>query len=282
LDRDVLVAAKAYTETVITPLVLESFMGARSYFKPLGYAGDYQVMLYLYNNNFEGDSIFGKAVHKCYVADHPMAAGVRTRKDLIVEWMEEEHQRVLSQVGDSASFRVVGLGCGPAREVKDFVARNRTWPGNIVWTLIDQEEEALSVAYRESRAEIAQWDSHAHLYLLHLSFVQMLSEGLPLQAPESQHFIYSAGLFDYLRESRAQALVRGMYDLLAAGGLLVVGNAIAPNEFFFGAEFMMDWTVLYRSEDEMLRLAAMLPEDAQLDIVAEPSGGYHFLTVRKG
>jgi len=280
-SREVLIAAKQFTEAMVTPMVLDSTLGRRAYSKPLGYAGDYQVMLYMYEDSFEGESVYGKVIHKCYTADHPMCRGIRTRKALVVEWMEEEHRRLLSEHNDATTFRVVGLGCGPAREVTDFVARNRRWPGNVIWTLIDQEEEALSVAYRESRAEIAKWGSSGHLHLLNLSFVQMLSEGIPLQTPGSQHFIYSAGLFDYLRESRAQVLVRALYDLLAKDGLLLVGNLVAPNEFFWGAEFLMDWTLLYRTRDEMLSLTALLPRTAEVDLAEEPSGAYHFLRIRK-
>ena len=109
----------------------------------------------------------------------------------------------------------------------------------------------------------------------------MLSEGLPLNAPESQHFIYSAGLFDYLRESRAKVLIRALYDLLASGGLLAIGTLVAPNHFFWGAEFLMDWTLLYRTREEMLRLADLLPETAEREVVLEPSGAYYFLLIRK-
>jgi len=109
----------------------------------------------------------------------------------------------------------------------------------------------------------------------------MLSEGLPLQARGSQHFIYSAGLFDYLRESKAQTLICALYDLLAEGGLLAVGNLVAPNEFYWGAEFLMDWTMLYRTREEMFRLATLLPDSAEVELLVEPSEAYHFLVVRK-
>jgi SAM-dependent methyltransferase len=280
-DRDVLLAAKEYTETLVTPLVLDSPIGWRTYNKPLGYAGDFKTMLFYYHNAFEGDTAFGKVIHKFYVGRYPLGVGVRTRKNLMVEWMENEHRRALVENPDSASFRVVSLGCGPAREVSDFIARNRSWPGNVVWTLIDQEEEALSEAYRASRSEISKWGSNGHLNLLNLSFVQLLSEGVPLQEPGSQDFIYSVGFFDYVRESRGQTLIRALYDLLAKGGLLAIGNAIAPNELFWSTEFLVDWTLLFRTRDEMLKLGALLPDTAEVDVVKEPSGAYYFLLVRK-
>jgi hypothetical protein len=280
-DRDVLVATKRYTEDVVTPLVMESSLGKRTYTKPLGYAGDYKAMLQIYANEFEGESTFGRVIHKFFPQDHPLGRGIRTRKDFIIAEMEAEHQRLLRVDSESPVFQVTSLGCGPAVEVSDFIHRNRTWPGRVVWTLIDQEEEALSVAYRASRKEIGQWGSNGDLFLLNLSFVQMLSEGVPLREKDSQHFIFSAGLFDYLRESRAQVLVEALYDFLAPGGLMMIGNAIAPNDFFWAAEFLVDWTLLYRNQDEMMRLASRLPETAEIQVVSEPSNGYYFLTVRK-
>ncbi len=280
-DRDILIAAKEYTEDVVTPIVMESALGRRTYYKPLGYAGDFQTMLYVYANSFEGDSVFGKVIHKFFPQDHPLGRGIRTRKDLVISLMESEHVRILQEATASPMFRVASLGCGPALEVSEFISRNKTWPGRVAWTLIDQEEEALSAAYRESRREIGKWGSSGDLFLLNLSFVQMLSEGLPLREPGSQDFIFSSGLFDYLRESRARVLIRALYDLLTDGGLLLIGNAVAPNEFFWAAEFLVDWTLLYRTREEMLRLAALLPEAAEIEVIEEPSGGYYFLKVRK-
>lgn len=280
-NREILVAAKEYTEALVTPLVMDSTIGFRAYTKPLGYAGDYHVMLSFYANEFEGKTTLGKVIHKFYVDRHPMGRGVRTRKNLIVGLMKEEHERFISTNPGENTFRVVSLGCGPAREVPDFVAQHRTWDGVIAWTLIDQEEEALSVAYRDSRREIGRWGANARLNLLNLSFVQLLSEGVPLQEPGSQHLIFSAGLFDYLRENRAKILIRGLYDLLAPGGLLAIGNAVAPNEFFWNMEFLVDWTLFYRNREELLDLAVLLPAGAECQVVLEPSGGYYFLLVRK-
>jgi SAM-dependent methyltransferase len=279
-DREVLLATKEYTETLVTPLALESPLCQRAYTKPFGYSGDYQVMLYYYNNDIEGDTAYGKVIHK-FGCEHPLSAGVRTRKDFIVALLEDEHRRVVSGSDDSASFRVVSLGCGPAREVSDFIARNRSWPGNIVFTLIDQEEETLSIAYQASRREIGKWGCDVHLNLLNLSFVQMISEGLPLREPNSQHVIFATGLFDYIRESRAQHLIRAMYEVLEVGGIIAIGNAVAPNEFFWEPEFVMDWTMLYRTRDEMSRLAALLPASAEVDVALEPGGAYYFLLIRK-
>jgi len=278
-NRSVLLAAKEFTETVVTPHVMESPIGYRAFTKPYGYPGDFQTMLYYYDNQFEGDTAFGKLIHKFYVGDYALGAGVRSRKDFIVELMKSEYERTRRSFSDV--FRVVNLACGPAREISQFIDSIGRWTGEIVWTLVDQEEEALSLAYKGSRSKIAALDCHGRLDLLNLSFSQMLSDGLPLRGAEPQHFVFSTGLFDYVSEAKAKSLVKHLYDLLAPGGLLAVGNAVAPNEIFWATEFLVDWTLLFRTRKEMLELTAVLPEGAEKNVVEEPSGAYHFLLVRK-
>jgi hypothetical protein len=279
-DREVLITAKEYTETMLVPLALDIPLTNRAYLKPLGYPGDYQVMMYYYNKGFEGDSLFAKVFHRIGV-EHPLAHGVCTRKELIVDIMEREHDRVLETRGDSAVFKVASLGCGPAREVADYVARRRSWPGTAEWTLIDQEEEALSVAFRACQREIGEWGSPGHLHLLNLSFVQMINEGVPLNEPGSQDFIYCTGLFDYIKRSKAQTLICALYDLLASGGMMTIGNALAPVDCFWTPEFFGNWTILYRTREEVRGLGDRLPESAEIEVVPEPGNAYFFLNVRK-
>lgn len=279
-DRETLVIAKEYTETMLVPLTLDIPLNKRAYLKPLGYPGDYQVMLYYYNKSFEGDSVFAKVFHRIGI-EHPLAHGVCTRKDYIVELMEAEHDRVLAERGAGCEFRVASLGCGPAREVSDYVAKRRSWPGTAIFTLIDQEEEALGVAFRSCKREIGEWGAPAQLDLLNLSFVQMINEGVPLHDPESQDYIYCTGLFDYIKESRAQVLIGALFGLLAPGGLMSVGNAIAPQDCFWTPEFLGDWSMIYRTREQVERLAGKLPPNAEVEVAPEPGNAYFFLNVRK-
>jgi extracellular factor (EF) 3-hydroxypalmitic acid methyl ester biosynthesis protein len=279
-DREVLAAAKEYTETLVTPVVTVCPLHHRAYTKPLGYPGDYQVMTYYYNNALEGDSVFARVFHK-FGVEHPLSNGVRTRRDLIVDLLEKEHERYLALEKGQRVFRVASLGCGPAREVSDFIRRRNAWPGQVVFTLIDQEEEALSIAYHSSHREIQATRANGVLQCLNLSFIQILRDPSLVPVEHRQHFIFATGLFDYLRETTAQVLLRALYDQLDPGGLIAVGNAIGPNDYFWSAEFMLDWTMLYRTREEMLRLGKGLPETAELDVIVEPGNAYYFLLVRK-
>jgi extracellular factor (EF) 3-hydroxypalmitic acid methyl ester biosynthesis protein len=278
---EVLRAAKVFTETVFTPLLADVPMVRRAYGKPLGYPGDYQVMLYYYDNAFEGETAAAKVFHK-YFVEHPLSNGVVTRKDYVAEMMAQEHRRVAASKRQGGPFRVTSLGCGPAREVTDYINHlSSPWPGPALWTLIDQEEETLSIAFHEAGNALGKRGVSGELQCLNLSFGQLLNEPALLNQGPEQDFVYSTGLFDYLRESRAQALVSALYGRLAPGGLLAIGNALGPNEWYWSAEFVLDWTLLYRSRDEMHRLAATLPKEAKVDVTVEPGKAYYFLLVRR-
>lgn len=273
-------AAKRYTETLVTSLLLDSPNVKRAFEKPLGYPGDYQLMLMMYADQLEGDSTFARVFHKLF-SENPLSSGVRTRKEMIVELTIRELER-FQAARREAPFRATSLGCGPAREVADFVQRQKSWPGVIHWELIDQEDEALSVAYHQSQAELSRAvRGRGAVTCLNLSFTQILSDPsiLPTDAP--QDFIYSMGLFDYLRERRGQELVEALYARLAPGGLLVVGNAHGAEKHFWAPEMLADWTLLYRTRDDMKRLAARLPSSAELEVIEEPSNAYYFLLARK-
>jgi extracellular factor (EF) 3-hydroxypalmitic acid methyl ester biosynthesis protein len=279
-DRQVLLASKRLTETLVTPVLLACPIAHRAYTKPLGYAGDYKVMQYYYNNALEGESVFAQVFHK-FGVEHPLSAGVRTRKDYVVRLMEEEHRRYLGRGEAEPVFRVASLGCGPAREVSDFIARRKGWPGQVAWTLIDQEDEALSIAYNDSHRQLQATGADGVLQCLHLSFVQIIRDPSLLPIESGQHFIFATGLFDYLGEAVAQVLVRTLFDQLAVGGLIALGNALGPNDHFWSPEFILDWTMLYRTREEMLRLGQRLPETAEVSVEIEPGNAYYFLLIRK-
>lgn len=255
-------------------------MPKRAYQKPLGYPGDYRVMLYYYANELEGDTVYDQVIHK-YFVDHPLSAGVRTRSAFVVDIMKEEigKAEAASMAGDE--FRVASLGCGPAREVPAFTAIDQPRRAKVSWTLIDQEDEALSIAFQDGRKAISTANTGDRLQCLNMSFVQILADPHLMPLSDKQHLIFSTGLFDYLSERRSQSLIAGLYDLLAPGGLLAIANAARPNQYFWSPEFVLDWTLLYRTEREMLRLGDTLPPEAERKVAIESGKAYYFLLVRK-
>lgn len=277
-DAAAMRAAKQYTETLITPLLLECPMVSRSYTKPLGYPGDYQVMLYYYENAFEGDTVFGKVFHKFFV-EHPLSNGVVTRSqyvvDLILNGVDAKHASTPLE----DPYRILSIGCGPAHEAKLIYANDV--PGRLEWLLIDQEEKALDVAFRNAKRNIAQANRSDVCRLFNTSFTKLINTPTEVLPEEPQDFIFCTGLFDYLKLEKASSLLNALYDWLAPGGVVAIANALAPNTHFWSPEFVLDWTLLYRSRDDMKQVAAKLPNSAEVEITIEPGNAYYFLIVRK-
>ncbi|MEL7488132.1 MAG: hypothetical protein AAGJ87_13050, partial [Pseudomonadota bacterium] len=59
-DRAARMAMKRYTETLVTPLLVEAPGWARAYFKPLGYPGDFEVMNDAYDGTPKGETVRAK------------------------------------------------------------------------------------------------------------------------------------------------------------------------------------------------------------------------------
>jgi SAM-dependent methyltransferase len=270
-------AAKQFTEATVTPLLLGCPLIDRTWNKPLGYAGDYRVMEYYYRDEFEGATAFDQLMHKLFV-QNPMAQGVVTRAHFLVDLIDTEHARVAGS--GTTEFAVANLGCGPGREVEMW-AELKPNRGPVTWTLIDQEEQALALAYQLGHDSVRREQRPAELKLLHLSFSKLLRQPEAFNFSE-QNFIFSSGLFDYLRLDRAQAVIKALYNRLVPGGLLAVGNAIGPNTNLWPPEFVADWPILYRSRDDMHEMAKVVPEAADVEVVVDPGEAYYFLLIRKG
>jgi hypothetical protein len=89
--------------------------------------------------------------------------------------------------------------------------------------------------------------------------------------------IYTAGLFDYLGEDVGRALMNSCFGLLRDGGRLVVGNAAAGPGVRWMPEFVLDWTMVYRSEAELRDLAQDFADRARIEIDSDDSAAWLFL-----
>src|SRR5207249_3652999 len=119
-DADVLPAHRVYMRRQLHPLVLCAPFAYRAYAKPLGYAGDYEMVNIILRDDFEGASLFAKLLNFCFVRQPPALAH-RNRVDYLVQALVQESSRVGAS---NRTARVLNLGCGPAVEVQRFLAQH--------------------------------------------------------------------------------------------------------------------------------------------------------------
>ena len=275
-DRETLEEARLVSEALVTPYLVEAPVLRRAFEKPLGYPGDYVVMQHYFANAFEGASSFGMVFNKI-TTEHPLSAGVRTRSEWIAELIRERAKRT----NGSGPLRVLSLGSGIGAEVGLVHSEPGAERLPVRWTLIDQEDRALALAYRNARQISENGAPPPEVTCVNVSFSQLFSGEVAPDTWGKQDVVFAMGLFDYLREPGASMLLAGLYSLLREGGAVVLGNAAKPNFHFWEPELALRWSLLYRDREEMERLGATLPSQATVCVEVEPMGAYHILTCQK-
>lgn len=272
-DPEALQATKEFTELVLTPELLSGPIWDRAFNKPLGYPGDFEVMNYLYSGQRTGSDTYAQLMHRLGLE---CAQCVVTRMEVVREKIAET-----VRASRSRPARILSLGCGPAREVELYLAANATLPGRVEFTLVDQEEMALLQASSRTRPHLMRLNGRAQLNCFNMSFTEILRAGSDLDKVPPQDLIYSVGLLDYLKNSRAMSLTRRLYNSLAPGGVLVIGNMNeAPMSTIWPMEMVTDWNLHYRDEAQMLSWAHGLPGSMAWTEV-ESTGFVRLLFIRK-
>ncbi len=256
-------------------IILSSEFLARTNLKPRGYAGDSLMMRMVYEREFRGRRLFSKFMHR-HPLDTTAAVAVRNRRQLIASSVKEAQQRV-AEFG--ARTRVLSVACGPAWELRDII----TSPGDLEQLelfLLDQDQLALDDA-RDTIMELEQrFRARLDATLIRDSVRTMI--GAPDLSARWGQFdvVYSMGLFDYLTPPVAKAVLAKLYEVLAPGGVLLVGNFHERNPSRVYMEYWMDWVIYYRDEAAFRELASELT-DAEITLTYEETESQMFLQVRK-
>jgi extracellular factor (EF) 3-hydroxypalmitic acid methyl ester biosynthesis protein len=133
---------RAFLRRQLMPLVRLSPILRRSYDKPFGYAGDYEVMNMLYREHAEGDSLFARALNM-YAAQEPAARANINR----IEYLGRAIRSTLARCPGRRA-RIASIGCGPAREILELLTAEPALGPRLQIALIDQEERAIKYCER--------------------------------------------------------------------------------------------------------------------------------------
>ena len=269
---------QAFVRKFLHPLTQCSPFMHRAFEKPLGYAGDYEVVDMMFRNPFQGGSYFAKLLNS-YALQLPPVVAHRNRIQYLQKKLEDESLRMLS---GKKNLRVFNLGCGPAREVQQFLADSRL-SNQASFVLADFEEKTLVHTHQVLHELKTRHQRHARIKTVKLSVAQLIKEhernGKPTEA-EQFDFVYCAGLFDYLTDAVCQRLMDAFYTMLAPDGLLVATNVdrhAAINQM----ECFLDWHLKYRDTEKMRELTPAAAGPEEVTIKRDPSGANVFIEVRK-
>lgn len=264
-----------YLRRQLWNIISSSEFLSRTNIRPRGYAGDSEMMRMVYENRHSGQSIFSRLMHK-----HPIetqaAQAVRNRKILVPEYIyKTEKEMRLS----NKEFTLLSVACGPASELENII-QTREISNRYHFTLLDQDSDALDEAAQNiSSIESRIQGTVKHRYIFESVRTMMGIRNLKKQWGQF-HFIYSMGLFDYLNDKVAKAVLGRLYELLRKGGVMLIGNYHTETKTKIYMDYWMDWPLNYRTEKDFLELASDLP-NAELEVFFEETNSQMFLRVKK-
>lgn len=224
---------------------------AHAFNKPRGYAGDAELLDFIYGVDEgqgppEGTSDMGQRVFR-YTTRSPACNGVRHRARIVAELIDkiasEFHRPDLLSVA-AGHLREAGLsGALKQRRLGRYVA-------------FDADAESL--------AEVRRCYGHYGVETVAATVRQIIT-GKRVNLGEF-HFIYSTGLYDYLNQTAGKRLTTRLFDMLRPGGHLLIANFLVGVKDRGYMESFMDWHLIYRNHSQMLDLAMAIDQTQVQDI----------------
>ena len=268
LPKDELAEHFRYFRECVGQIMYKSVYAHRAFYKPKGYAGDYEMMNNVYHRELRGESLFAKCLQR-YFVDEPAGQAVRNRE----VYMRSKIVEVLHQSGDKAT-KILSVASGPAFELQNLVKMGVNLE-KAQFFILDQDLDALKFAQRRIQEAARGANVRINLNLLNLNIKQVIQNGLPEQ---NFDLIYSAGLFDYFTDPVAVYAATQLVKSTKAGGRVIIGNFSKDNPNQLAMELIMDWDLICRTKEDLMGLFGPL---GTCTIEAENQGINLFANIQK-
>jgi extracellular factor (EF) 3-hydroxypalmitic acid methyl ester biosynthesis protein len=266
VDEDLAPAHRAFAQAAIHPLILRAPFVFRTYTKPLGYAGDYQMVNQILGNPREGPTTWFQVVNTAFLQT-AVATAHRHRIDILVRFLTGLAQQARAA---GRQFRVLNVGCGPAEEVARFL-QEFDQPELLSFQLVDFSAETLD--WTRERLDAVQRGTGRRTRIEYVQdSVQQLLKRREAADEGRAAFdaVYCAGLFDYLSDKVCARLCNYFASRTRPGGRLLVTNVHTSNPERYSMEHVLEWYLIYRDEAKM---EAILPaRRGAAHVYTDPTG----------
>ena len=238
----------------------------RAFEKPRGYAGDAELLDFIYGVEEFWElpemSEVGKRIFR-YTSMAPAPMGVRARRSFVADQIDVTCAK-------NPNAKVLSIAAGHLREahISSAVRRRRFER----FVALDADEQSL--------AEIKECYGEFGVETFAADVRQLMRGTFDLGKFD---LIYSTGLFDYLNEKSAARLVSRTFEMLEPGGELIVANFL-PNIHDIGyMDVFMDWRLVYRTRREMMEMTMDIPLDQieNIQIFVEENQNIIFLSIKR-
>ncbi|MBI4356249.1 MAG: PilZ domain-containing protein [Candidatus Omnitrophica bacterium] len=238
-----------YFQLMLHDLVEENVeINRHIYRKPLGYAGDFIMMNYIYNYHngaYIGATTFERIVNH-YTCSIPISKSNIGRKEFL-------KQQLLSTIDRCEQANILSVGSGPLRELTELALEGKL-SKPIRFTCVDFEQKAVEYSKSEIETlELAKRGLISFEFVLG-NVVAIIRNKNFREKLKSYDLIYASGVFDYLSDRLSSALIHQLYESAREKGRVIVFNASLDTSSHRGYyELLGEWNMYHRTESEMLR-----------------------------
>ncbi len=270
---------RSYVQRLLHPIVLCAPFAYRTYQKPLGYAGDYEMVNMMLRDPKEGGSLFAK-LFNVWLLQQDSATAHRNRVQFMLERLTQESLRCLRA---GRPLKVINLGCGPAGEVQRFLAEGAL-ADNAQFTLLDFNDETVSYTSRLLGDLRRKHNRQTAIEVTRKSVHHVLKESSKptINAPDRGYdLVCCSGLFDYLSDRTCKQLTNIFWNWTRPGGLVLTTNVTPTSPNRGSLELILDWHLIYR---DAARFGTLAPSAAPADgvrIYSDETGVNIFMEARK-
>ncbi len=238
-QHDLLRAAQKYFRQEIAPWFCRSWIANRAHSKPSGFAGDYEMLIKLYDEATPARGL-GGYIDLC-ILDLPLAQAVRGRLAAARAFLLEE---IASR---NRPTRILDIASGPCREYLD-------WPQTdhpVEVFALDNDKEALNYVRRQV---VSGLPVSCQLQPERYNALRTRSAAATVRNFGSFDIIYSVGLCDYLTDEQLIGLFAGWRQTLNEKGALYIAFKDTERYDKTPYQWHLDWFFYQRTESDVLRL----------------------------
>ena len=223
------------------PWFNRSWIAHRSRTKPNGFAGDYEMLIKLYDEETPALGL-GGYLDLC-ILDLPLARAVRARLQSIRTFLISE---IKCREGD---VRVLDIACGPCREFVDWP--QRLDDGKVEIVAMDNDPKALEFVETQVARSL---DARTQLLPTRYNALRTRSAEATNRKFGKFDIIYSVGLCDYLTDDHLIGILEGLRLSLREGGVLFIAFKDSVRYDKTPYQWHLDWYFFQRQMNDCLRL----------------------------
>jgi len=255
------------------PLAYKGKLVKRAFEKPRGYPGDYLTIEYVYDNKSISEDM-GVCCDRYFLSDK-YASAVRNRKDkmkdMLIEYLSARR---------NCSLDILNIACGSCREIKDIFSAKQVLSGNTVFSLVDQDQEALDFSEKSLSSDKPK---NTKINYFQHDITNYIKDGNTYSSILGrQDLIYSIGLADYLPDIILKKVLSFFFGQLKDRGTLIFAHKDIDMYKPVSTDWWCNWTFYSRNEKKVLELlSACGMGDIDIKLEREKSGLIIFFIISK-